>query len=150
MFPTSVAYSVLFTFQPPCCKGYISPVMDTKPTFYNNNHITSNYCYSLHEVQPKPVNYFYHMYPECDSIPFYESAGLLQAAIPPFKQRQSYSLDFKLSAIECYYQDTACRGNQRAVANKYNIHRRQVQKWLKQEDELRQRIDTTRPVHSVR
>lgn len=62
------------------------------------------------------------------------------------KQRQSYSLDFKLSAIECYYSDTLCRGNQRAVASKFKIHRRQVQKWLKQEDQLRQRNETTKPI----
>lgn len=68
------------------------------------------------------------------------------------KQRQSYSLDFKLSAIECYYSDTLCRGNQRAVASKFKIHRRQVQKWLKQEDQLRQRNETTKPIpmHIVR
>lgn len=65
------------------------------------------------------------------------------------KQRQSYSLDFKLSAIQCYYSDENCKGNQRAVATKYKIHRRQVQKWLKQEDELRQRIETTKHMHIV-
>lgn len=55
-------------------------------------------------------------------------------------QRQSYPLDFKLRAIDSYYRDDVCKGNQRAVACKHNIHRRQVQKWLKQEDELRERI----------
>lgn len=56
------------------------------------------------------------------------------------RQRQTYSIDFKLQTIDSYYNDVACRGNQRAVATKYNIHRRQVQKWLQQEEDLRQRI----------
>lgn len=67
----------------------------------------------------------------------------------PLKQRHSYSLDFKLSAIECYYQDSVCKGNQRAVATKYNIHRRQVQKWLKQADELRQKNDSIKQTQVV-
>ncbi|XP_044728689.1 uncharacterized protein LOC123292190 [Chrysoperla carnea] len=62
------------------------------------------------------------------------------------KQRQSYSLNFKLSAIECYYNDDTCRGNQRAVASKYKIHRRQVQKWLKQEQELRDRFQSANEI----
>ncbi|GLV31593.1 brinker [Carabus blaptoides fortunei] len=72
------------------------------------------------------------------------------ANVHSIKQRQSYSLDFKLSAIECYYRDAVCRGNQRAVASKFRIHRRQVQKWLKQEDQLRQRNETIKPIHIVR
>lgn len=71
----------------------------------------------------------------------------------PPKHRQSYSLDFKLSAIECYYQDGMCRGNQRAVATKYNVHRRQVQKWLQQEEELRSRNESSyavKQMHAVR
>lgn len=71
-------------------------------------------------------------------------------SINSIKQRQSYSLDFKLSAIECYYRDAVCRGNQRAVASKFKIHRRQVQKWLKQEHQLRQRNETMKPMHIVR
>lgn len=114
----------------------------------------------MHELQPKnTINYYYtinknYIYPpECEPIPFctaYDSTGLLQHPSPPLKQRQTYSLDFKLSAIECYYQDSLCRGNQRAVASKYNIHRRQVQKWLKQEDELRNRNEITKHLNAVR
>lgn len=59
------------------------------------------------------------------------------------RQRQTYSIDFKLQTIDSYYNDVTCRGNQRAVATKYNIHRRQVQKWLQQEEDLRQRIMVT-------
>lgn len=114
---------------PPCCANVLLP--------YINNNNNLEYAYTLQELQPS----YYYMYPP----PEYE-----QSSPPPLKQRQSYSVDFKLSAIECYYQDNFCRGNQRAVASKYNIHRRQVQKWLQQEDELRYRNETTKQMHVVR
>lgn len=143
---------------PPCCS---SNSFHCDAYYYNNNNIIcdvkSEYPYTIHELQPS--NYFYsvtktYMYPtpEYEHSNFtaqYDDRHLLQAS-PPLKQRQSYSLDFKLSAIECYYQDSVCRGNQRAVASKYNIHRRQVQKWLQQEEELRQRNEGVKQIHAVR
>lgn len=120
----------------------------------NNNNNSSAYdTYTLHELQPKSSLSQYHFYhpvttttyiyanPECEVYYPYDEP------LQPLKQRQSYSLDFKLSAIECYYQDELCRGNQRAVASKYNIHRRQVQKWLQQEDELRERNVVVKQEH---
>ncbi|KAK5650355.1 hypothetical protein RI129_001384 [Pyrocoelia pectoralis] len=144
----------------PCCNRFIPSLPENEPNFCNNNYITPDYTYSLYELQPKnTINYYYTINknylcsPECENLSFcasYENSVMLPQHSPSLKQRQSYSVDFKLSAIECYYQDTICRGNQRAVANKYNIHRRQVQKWLKQEDELRHRNDFTRNVNVVR
>jgi DNA-binding protein Fis len=65
-------------------------------------------------------------------------------------KRHSYPLDFKLQALDAYHEDTLCRGNQRAVAKRFSIHRRQIQKWLKQEAQLRQRSalgkDTARQI----
>lgn len=129
--------------------------------YYRNNNnnillethcnIKTEYAYTLHELQPSN-NYVYGpIYPvtECDTMYCtYDDIHVIPAS--PLKQRQSYSLDFKLSAIKCFYQDEICRGNQRAVASKYNIHRRQVQKWLQQEDELRQRNETVKQLHVVR
>lgn len=138
---------------PPCCVAPLAHPFETQ--YYQNNNNNNNICdikneYTLHELQP--TKYFYPLYSIsdcCDSMYCtYEDVALLQGT--PLKQRQSYSLDFKLSAIECYYQDEMCRGNQRAVASKYNIHRRQVQKWLKQEEELRQRNEHVKHMHAVR
>ncbi|XP_017774797.1 PREDICTED: uncharacterized protein LOC108561395 [Nicrophorus vespilloides] len=107
----------------------------------NNNSSSNNYnyndTYTLHELRPHIYQCYQTSYPHM----YYEDQTHI------LKQRHSYSLDFKLNAIESYYQDDSCKGNQRAVASKYNIHRRQVQKWLKQEDELRQRNDHA---HTVR
>ncbi|EEZ99232.2 uncharacterized protein brk [Tribolium castaneum] len=123
---------------PPCCAALSG-------CYYNNNvcDIKSEYSsYTLHELQPYYYSYpSAYQSPEYEMAPFYEDPNYVQSAVP-LKQRHSYSLDFKLSAIECYYQDSVCKGNQRAVATKYNIHRRQVQKWLKQADELRQKNET--------
>lgn len=124
--------------------------------FYNNNN-NNDLCYNTYtllELQPKSSCYYYPPYPSYD----YEVAGgycgvyedVYGQGMAPLKQRQSYSLDFKLSAIDCYYQDSVCKGNQRAVATKYNVHRRQVQKWLKQAEELRLRNETVKQIHAVR
>ncbi|XP_053684192.1 uncharacterized protein LOC128734172 [Sabethes cyaneus] len=48
----------------------------------------------------------------------------------------SYSLELKQQAIDSYYHDVSCRGDFRAVASKYNISRKYVEKWLAQEDHL--------------
>lgn len=150
-------YPKFTELMPPCCSANS---FNCDAYYYNNNNniceVKSEYPYTLQELQP---NYFYsvtktYMYPaaEYEHSNFcapYDDRHLLQTS-PPLKQRQSYSLDFKLSAIECYYQDSVCRGNQRAVASKYNIHRRQVQKWLQQEEELRQRNESVKQIHAVR
>ncbi|PSN33519.1 hypothetical protein C0J52_16123 [Blattella germanica] len=52
-------------------------------------------------------------------------------------KRRSFSLQFKLEVLDAFHSDTACHGNQRATARKFGINRRQVQKWLGQEVELR-------------
>ncbi|EDS26035.1 conserved hypothetical protein [Culex quinquefasciatus] len=48
----------------------------------------------------------------------------------------SYSLELKQQAIDSYYHDVSCRGDFRAVASKFNIQRKYVEKWLAQEDHL--------------
>ncbi|XP_046987041.1 uncharacterized protein LOC124569472 [Schistocerca americana] len=52
-------------------------------------------------------------------------------------KRRSFSLQFKLEVLDAFHADRACHGNQRATARKFGINRRQVQKWLGQEVELR-------------
>lgn len=52
-------------------------------------------------------------------------------------KRRSFSLQFKLEVLDAFREDETCRGNQRATARKFGINRRQVQKWLGQEVELR-------------
>ena len=51
--------------------------------------------------------------------------------------RRIFSPAFKLKVLESYRNDMDCRGNQRATARKYGIHRRQIQKWLQCEENLR-------------
>lgn len=136
----------------PCCPAAMIP--STESFIRNNNicDVKSEYrnTYTLHELQPKSINYFYPPYPDYEvGVYCYEDISYGQN-LTPIKQRQSYSLDFKLSAIDCYYQDSVCKGNQRAVATKYNIHRRQVQKWLKQAEELRLRNESVKQMHAVR
>lgn len=52
-------------------------------------------------------------------------------------KRRFYSTNFKLQVLDAFYYDKNCHGNQRAIARKFGIHRRQVQKWLKGEKSLR-------------
>ena len=54
-----------------------------------------------------------------------------------FGKRRSFSVQFKLTVLDAFYNDKDCNKNQRATARKFNINRRQVQKWLSQENDLR-------------
>lgn len=54
-----------------------------------------------------------------------------------FGKRRSFSVQFKLTVLDAFYNDKDCNKNQRATARKFNINRRQVQKWLSQETDLR-------------
>lgn len=51
--------------------------------------------------------------------------------------RRIFPPQFKLQVLEAYRRDAQCRGNQRATARKFGIHRRQIQKWLQAEPTLR-------------
>lgn len=55
-------------------------------------------------------------------------------------RRRSFSLQFKLDVLDAFHRDAQVAGNQRATAKKFNINRRQVQKWLGQESFLRDEI----------
>ncbi|CAH1962722.1 unnamed protein product [Acanthoscelides obtectus] len=133
---------------PTCC----SIPTSTDTYYFNNNYACDAECnYTLHEL--KPYYYYCRDYCPCDydlGGCYYDELGYGPHGMGVVKPRQRYSLDFKLSAIDCYYQDSVCKGNQRAVANKYNIHRRQVQKWLKQAEELRTKNESMKQIHAVR
>ncbi|XP_050067062.1 AF4/FMR2 family member lilli [Anopheles maculipalpis] len=51
--------------------------------------------------------------------------------------RRIFTPQFKLQVLDSYRNDGDCKGNQRATARKYGIHRRQIQKWLQVETNLR-------------
>lgn len=57
-----------------------------------------------------------------------------------FTRRRSFPLRFKLDVLDAFHRDKEVKENQRATARKFNINRRQVQKWLEQEAELRDEI----------
>ena len=56
---------------------------------------------------------------------------------PAKRNRRSYSLEFKVAVLDSFYNDQETRLNQRKTAIKYGVNRRQIQKWLAQEDTLR-------------
>ena len=57
--------------------------------------------------------------------------------VPAKRNRRSYSLEFKVAVLDSYYNDSQTKLNQRKTALKYGVNRRQIQKWLAQEDTLR-------------
>ena len=57
--------------------------------------------------------------------------------VPAKRNRRSYSLEFKVAVLDSYYHDTETKLNQRKTALKYGVNRRQIQKWLAQEETLR-------------
>ncbi|XP_055380370.1 probable serine/threonine-protein kinase DDB_G0282963 [Condylostylus longicornis] len=54
--------------------------------------------------------------------------------------RRIFTPQFKLQVLDSYRNDSDCKGNQRATARKYGIHRRQIQKWLQCESNLRSSV----------
>ncbi|XP_059619798.1 uncharacterized protein LOC132263822 [Phlebotomus argentipes] len=54
--------------------------------------------------------------------------------------RRIFTPQFKLQVLDSYRKDHDCKGNQRATARKYGIHRRQIQKWLQCESNLRSSV----------
>lgn len=54
--------------------------------------------------------------------------------------RRMFTPQFKLQVLDSYRNDSDCKGNQRATARKYGIHRRQIQKWLQCEPNLRSSV----------
>merc|ERR1719384_2854708 len=56
---------------------------------------------------------------------------------PAKRNRRSYSLEFKVAVLDSYYSDAQTKLNQRKTALKYGVNRRQIQKWLAQEETLR-------------
>ncbi|XP_058460579.1 uncharacterized protein LOC131436103 [Malaya genurostris] len=57
--------------------------------------------------------------------------------------RRIFPPQFKLQVLDSYRNDSDCKGNQRATARKYGIHRRQIQKWLQVENNLRSAAATS-------
>ncbi|XP_011687944.1 PREDICTED: uncharacterized protein LOC105450045 [Wasmannia auropunctata] len=55
--------------------------------------------------------------------------------------RRIFTTAFKIKVLDSYRNDKDCRQNQRATARKYGIHRRQIQKWLQCEEQLRNSIE---------
>ncbi|XP_039288393.1 uncharacterized protein LOC111047642 [Nilaparvata lugens] len=55
--------------------------------------------------------------------------------------RRIFAPHFKLQVLDSYRRDSDCMGNQRATARKYGIHRRQIQKWLQMESQLRSTVE---------
>lgn len=72
-----------------------------------------------------------------------DSADCLASSQNPsgnLTRRRSFPLRFKLDVLDAFHRDIGVAGNQRATARKFGINRRQVQKWLGQETELRGEI----------
>ena len=65
------------------------------------------------------------------------SGTSLVTSQPAKRNRRSYSLEFKVAVLDSYYNDSETRLNQRKTALKYGVNRRQIQKWLAQEETLR-------------
>lgn len=59
--------------------------------------------------------------------------------------RRMFTPQFKLQVLDSYRSDSDCKGNQRATARKYGIHRRQIQKWLQCETNLRSSVVSNCP-----
>ncbi|XP_066147265.1 uncharacterized protein brk [Euwallacea fornicatus] len=114
-----------------CCQA--SP-----ESYYLNNN--NNFCcdilkspeyhpaYNFHELHQR-TRFYYGYYPEYHPE--------LSPTYHPYEEPQlkhPYTIDCKVSAIDCYHPNALCKGNPRAVATKYHISRSAEDKWIGQED----------------
>lgn len=78
---------------------------------------------------------------EIGNKPRNESVDGIQVVNPSrMGSRRMFTPQFKLIVLDSYRNDSDCKGNQRATARKYGIHRRQIQKWLQCESNLRSSV----------
>lgn len=135
-----------------------SPTATNDPIIWSNHPCSSPLLYENNNVYAYDYNFYpsppYHnMAAACAAPPTYGdyifsswspvdgaySSGSESGEWPAHHMNaQPYSVDFKLKAIETYYHDVSCRADQCAVPPKFGVPQRQVDKWLQQEDDLRQ------------
>jgi len=60
-------------------------------------------------------------------------AGSSAANNSTIPTRRIFTPAFKRAVLDAFASDPECIGNQRATARKFGVHRRQVQKWLRQD-----------------
>ncbi|XP_055695839.1 uncharacterized protein LOC129797379 [Lutzomyia longipalpis] len=120
------------------------------PLLYENNNIYA-YDYNFYpsppyhnmaaQCAPPPPTYGDYMFSSWSPVDGAYSSGSESGewSSPHVSTQHSYSVDFKLKAIETYYhQDVSCRADQCGAHGRYAKSHQQMDKWLKQEDDLRQ------------
>jgi len=116
----------------------IKPDLIVRPVLFHPNR--------EHSVTPPPIMLSSHPAHVGSFAPpptfgsLHHMLNLYQGLVGECKiQRHTCPLDFKLDAVDCYHGHSDCHENQCVVASKFDVHHRQIQKWLQQETQLRQR-----------
>lgn len=78
--------------------------------------------------------------PNCSINKINQTVGGNSGTSAKMGSRRIFTPQFKLQVLDSYRNDSDCKGNQRATARKYGIHRRQIQKWLQCENNLRSSV----------
>ncbi|KAJ8680823.1 hypothetical protein QAD02_016610 [Eretmocerus hayati] len=153
------------------CRGYPPSTPLTPPGYLHHQHQQS--LYFQHHLQPASspdgsevsCGYLHPVKRELISMDLDEEEALRRGSLSPppsssaassdsetdqqqytsdLARRRSFSLRFKLDVLDAFHRDGGVGGNQRATARKFGINRRQVQKWLGQEGELRGVVELNR------
>nr|XP_019531436.2 uncharacterized protein LOC109403149 [Aedes albopictus] len=87
-------------------------------------------------LSPSPPSSTHWAQPQASPVSGYDSSTSISSVYSNDGDADgySYNLELRQQAIDSYYHDATCRGDFRAVASKYNINRKYVEKWLAQED----------------
>ncbi|KAI4501969.1 hypothetical protein M0802_002651 [Mischocyttarus mexicanus] len=100
---------------------------------------------SLHQQQQQHQHHHHQQHQHQQQ----SSQQNVRKSVAVMGSRRIFAPSFKLKVLDSYRHDIDCRGNQRATARKYGIHRRQIQKWLQCEDNLRNSCAETNNSNSI-
>ncbi|XP_012524652.1 uncharacterized protein LOC105830061 [Monomorium pharaonis] len=119
------------------------PVGETSPDQFrtNSGSVSPAYdCngYSLPSSPPDSAGRSRNNWSDSEVDPLIPSNSLNSSG--NFTRRRSFPLRFKLNVLNAFHRDEEVKENQRATARKFNINRRQVQKWLEQEEDIRKEV----------
>ncbi|XP_055913216.1 myb-like protein A [Eupeodes corollae] len=103
----------------------------------NNNNTNSNRSSSMVMKSSANIN---NNHNHNSQVPTNSNNNNNNTVSAKMGSRRIFTPQFKLQVLESYRNDADCKGNQRATARKYNIHRRQIQKWLQCESNLRSSV----------
>lgn len=118
----------------------LMPPSQASPVSGYDSSTSSIYSYNENEAdnsQGSSPHYTSSHYDAPSPISSATMSPTTETKVPLLSPTSLHDLKFKLHALDCFYNDSECKGNEKLVANKLNINCKIVEKWLRHENDLR-------------